>query len=178
MNVHIRPTLTLGIDDISLWGKELCFSPEHPSVVQESGDGWEDFTSAQKVNANPVNLAMTFIDIFDAPVSAFEKHDHTRETLLPTSVPIILAVCPQSCTAPSVQETTFIVIPRGCAMILHEGTWHSHCFGIDGATAYHRLTDADPQFPSIRATLGAEAVTSDLFTHCTGKGSKRSTHSE
>lgn len=178
MNVHIRPTLTLGIDDISLWGKELCFSPEHPSVVQESGDGWEDFTSAQKVNANPVNLAMTFIDIFDAPVSAFEKHDHTRETLLPTSVPIILAVCPRSCAVPSVQEATFIVIPRGCAMILHEGTWHSHCFGIDGATAYHRLTDADPQFPSIRATLGAEAVTSDLFTHCAGKGSKRSTHSE
>lgn len=178
MNVHIRPTLTVGINDISLWGKELCFSPEHPSVVQESGDGWEDFTSAQKVNANPVNLAMTFIDIFDAPVSAFERHDHTRETLLPTSVPIILAVCPRSCAVPSVQEATFIVIPRGCAMILHEGTWHSHCFGIDGATAYHRLTDFNPQFPSTRATLGDEAVTSDLFTHCAGKGSKRSTHSE
>ena len=63
MKSHVRPTYTVGIDDISAWGQELCFSPEHPTVIQASGEGWEDFKSREKINSNPVNLAMTFVDM-------------------------------------------------------------------------------------------------------------------
>ena len=73
MKSHVRPTYTVGIDDISAWGQELCFSPEHPTVIQASGEGWEDFKSREKINSNPVNLAMTFVECFDTPVTALER---------------------------------------------------------------------------------------------------------
>ena len=173
MKSHVRPTYTVGIDDISAWGQELCFSPEHPTVIQASGEGWEDFKSREKINSNPVNLAMTFVECFDTPVTALERHDHTQETLLPTSEPIIFAVCSSQHPVPTAEDSAFIVIPRGCAMILHRGTWHSPCFGIDSSTAYHWLADSDPRFPSEWIPIEGGSVTSALFAHCTDGGPRR-----
>lgn len=139
--------LTVGKDDLSLWGDSLVFDESGLGVVGFQGPDWADYKSADKVSDGPCNLAMTHVGGLPALVSQMERHDHTREVLFCAESDVCVAVCAGELTSPQAEHTVTVLIPRGSAFVMHRGTWHSACYGVDGPARYYWLAVSDPRYP-------------------------------
>ncbi len=107
-----------------------------------------------KVNANPVNLANDLHRYLDA-LRLEKARPILRETLLPTSVPIILAVASKlhSKFASSRDHFHCDSTRMRTDLSMRERGIHT-ALGSDGnGVSPTHLLDADPQFPGIRASL-------------------------
>jgi ureidoglycolate lyase len=67
-----------------------------------------------------------------------ERHLLTEEALFCAADPIVLAVAaPTEEDHPTAASIRAFVITPGTVVVLHKGTWHDACHGLDGEARYY-----------------------------------------
>lgn len=107
-------------------------------LVLTQGPGWQDaYTKAPLISTNG-SLGMTFGGGSPFVTHQMERHLHTEEALFTAGAAVVLAVAEAGdATFPRAEDVRAFVINPGTAVVLHPGTWHDACRGVDGPTNYY-----------------------------------------
>lgn len=133
-------------------GKAEAGSRGETLVRRSKGDGWTDAYTVPPLVATNGSLGLTLGEGGDFTVRKMERHVTTQEALFCAAGPVVLAVAPPSeAEKPSAREIRAFVIEPGMVAVMHEGTWHDACRGIDEPTFYYWM-----------ATTGSGSVWMDV----------------
>lgn len=117
-----------------------ALQPEDPAarLVVSSGDGWSDVYTANPLISTNGSLGMTLGSGAPFSTRRMERHLGTEEALFTAGSPVVLAVAaPTDAGQPNAADVRAFVINPGTAVVLHQGTWHDACHGVDGDAYYY-----------------------------------------
>lgn len=127
-------------EDFAPFGRVHAMAAAEPGagLVVSAGDGWSDvYTAAPLIGSNG-SLGMTVGAGTPFITSRMERHLHTEEALFTAGSPVVLAVAaPTQSSYPSAADVRAFVVKPGTAVVLHPGTWHDACHGVDGEASYY-----------------------------------------
>lgn len=108
------------------------------AIVRSAGEGWTDaFTRRPLIGSNG-SLGLTLGEGGDFVTRQMERHMATQEALFCAAEPVVLAVAPPGAgERPQAGDIRAFVIEPGIAVVLHQGTWHDACRGIDRPSYYY-----------------------------------------
>ncbi|WP_269992333.1 ureidoglycolate lyase [Arthrobacter sp. B2a2-09] len=117
-----------------------AIQPEDPAarLVVSAGDGWSDVHTSNPLICTNGSLGMTLGAGSPFATNQMERHLATEEALFTAGSPVVLAVAPPNeGRYPEAHAVrAFIINPR-TAVVLHKGTWHDACHGLDGEAYYY-----------------------------------------
>lgn len=107
-------------------------------IVRSEGPGWSDAYTAAPLLSTNGSLGMTRGGPSPFVTWQMERHLHTEEALFCAADPIVLAVAaPSDADHPSADSIRAFIIEPGMVVVLHKGTWHDACHGLDKETCYY-----------------------------------------
>ncbi|WP_269991742.1 ureidoglycolate lyase [Arthrobacter sp. B2a2-09] len=117
-----------------------AIQPEDPAarLVVSAGDGWSDAYTANPLISTNGSLGMTLGAGLPFATSQMERHLATEEALFTAGSAVVLAVAPPNeGRYPEAHAVRAFIIKPGTAVVLHQGTWHDACHGLDGEAHYY-----------------------------------------
>lgn len=134
------------------------------TLVQTKGPGWSDRYTATPLISTNGSLGLTRAGAAPFEVVQMERHPNTEEALFCLEGDMIIVTAPAGIAEyPKVGDLKAFRVPVGKAVVLHPGTWHDACRGVDAPVAYYWMAtvgtgtdwrDLDPHPVSV--TLAAE----------------------
>lgn len=113
-------------------------SGSEAKLVRSQGLGWTDaYTAAPLISSNG-SLGFTLGEGGPFSTVKMERHLDTQEALFCAARPIVLAVAaPTDEARPKAENIRAFIIEPGTVVVMHKGTWHDACRGIDEPTHYY-----------------------------------------
>lgn len=125
------------------------------TLVQTDGPGWSDRYTATPLISTNGSLGLTRAGAAPFEVVRMERHPNTEEALFCLDGDMILVTAPAGpAERPAASDLRAFRVPVGQAVVLHPGTWHDACRGVDGPVAYYWV-----------ATVGTGTDWRDLDPH-------------
>lgn len=140
-------------------------------LVFSQGPDWQDAYTAVPLISTNGSLGMTFGSGRPFATHQMERHLKTEEALFTAGAAVVLAVAEPSDSAfPRAEDVRAFVIRPGTAVVLHKGTWHDACRGVDGPTHYYWMAsvggDGGPTWTEVEGgPVYAELHESTQGTH-------------
>jgi ureidoglycolate lyase len=107
-------------------------------LVRSSGLGWTDTYTAAPLLSTTGSLGYTLGEGGPFDTVKMERHLDTQEALFCAAKPIVLAVAAATEAArPKAGDIRAFIIEPGTVVVMHKGTWHDACRGIDEPTHYY-----------------------------------------
>jgi ureidoglycolate lyase len=111
---------------------------QETDVIRTEGPGWSDAYTAAPLLSTNGSLGLTRGGPSPFSTHRMERHLHTEEALFCTADPIVLAVAaPCAADQPPAASVRAFVIEPGTAVVLHKGTWHDACRGVEKPAYYY-----------------------------------------
>jgi ureidoglycolate lyase len=124
--------------DFTRFGEIILLGKEGSGTLESHGDGWRDVCTEQPLLRAPAQLGMTTGSAAPFATRALERHLYTEEAIMPMAAPVILPLAaPTAAEAPAAVDIVAVILEPGQVAVLHPGTWHDACHGIDGPVRYY-----------------------------------------
>lgn len=108
------------------------------SVVRTDGPGWADAYTHDPLLSTNASLGMTRAGGTPFEVRQMERHPNTQEAIFCAGAPIVLVVAKAGPEArPDASQIRAFAIQPGTVAVMHPGTWHDACRGLDGPASYY-----------------------------------------
>ena len=150
--------------DFRKFGHVANLTASGQEVVEDHGVGWTDRHMRRPLLDQPGHLGLTTGPALATPLTAMERHTHTREALFCLAESVVLAVAPADSDAPIGSEVVAVVIRPGDVVVLGEGVWHGPCWGLEGPTPYYWYAAVDDS----RVTVWEPIVDGPIRVHADG----------
>lgn len=124
-------------------------------LIAAEGNGWSDVYTAKPLISTNGSLGLTRGGGTPFTTHRMERHLATEEALFTAGAPLVLAVAePTDAGYPSAADVRAFVISPGTVVVLHNGTWHDACHGVEGAAYYYWMAatggDGGPTWTDIK----------------------------
>lgn len=128
-------------DNFARFGRVIEMTGSNDTGLQlTAGPNWLDRYTLQPLVKVPPSLGRTVGPAVAAPIVTMERHSAAEEVILPAADPIVLTVAaPNEVPYASAPDVHAFLIRPGTAVVMHPGTWHAACAGVDGPAAYFWL---------------------------------------
>lgn len=150
--------------DFQRFGRVVNLAASGPEVVEDHGAEWTDRHTRGPLLDLPGRLGITTGPPLTSPLTAMERHTHTREALFCLAESVVLAVAPADLDVPIGSEVVAVVIRPGDVVVLDEGVWHGPCWGLHGPTPYYWYAAVDDS----RVTVWEPIVDGPIRVHADG----------
>lgn len=107
-------------------------------IMRTDGPGWADAYTHDPLLATNASLGMTRAGGTPFEVRQMERHPNTQEAIFCAEAPIVLVVA-QAGPEPRPEMTKLraFAIQPGTVAVMHPGTWHDACRGLEGPASYY-----------------------------------------
>ena len=107
-------------------------------IVRTDGPGWTDAYTHDPLLATNASLGMTRSGGTPFEVRQMESHPNTQEAIFCADAPIVLVVAEAGpAPQPDISGLRAFSIQPGTIAVMHPGTWHDACRGLNGPAAYY-----------------------------------------
>lgn len=135
-------------------------------LVRSSGLGWTDVYTAAPLLTTNGSLGFTLGEGGPFDTVKMERHPQTQEALFCAANPIVLAVAaPSDAERPKAEDIRAFIIEPGTVVVMHKGTWHDACRGIDAPTHYYWMATCGFGSVWVDVEGGPVHVTAEGYSH-------------